>query len=45
MILHGSGALTFGHRASAKNAEIVGFWFESKDDGVNTPPPISSGDA
>ncbi|HEV8519140.1 MAG TPA: adenylate/guanylate cyclase domain-containing protein [Burkholderiales bacterium] len=45
MILQGSGALSFGHRASAKNAEIVGFWCESKDDGVNTPPPISSGDA
>jgi hypothetical protein len=40
MILHGSGALSFGHRASAKNAEIVGFWFESKDDAGTTVPPI-----
>ena len=40
MILHGSGALSFGHRPSAKNAEIVGFWFESKDDAGTTLPPI-----
>lgn len=42
MVLHGSGALSFGHRPSAKNAEIVEFWCESKDDGIAATPPISS---
>jgi adenylate cyclase len=28
MFLHGSGAISFGHSARDKNAEIVGFWFE-----------------
>lgn len=37
MILHGSGVITFGHSAKHKNAEIVAFWCESKDDSRDQP--------
>jgi hypothetical protein len=26
MLLHGSGAIAFGHSPRAKNAEVVDFW-------------------
>lgn len=38
MFLHGSGAISFGHSARDKNAEIVGFWFEPMM-GKGNPPP------
>ena len=38
MMLQGTGVISFGHRASEKNAEIVNFWCESKDDDVATSP-------
>ncbi|MBI4191022.1 MAG: adenylate/guanylate cyclase domain-containing protein [Betaproteobacteria bacterium] len=40
MVLYGSGAITFGHRARDKDAEIVGFWCESKNN-ADTPPPAN----
>jgi predicted component of type VI protein secretion system len=33
MLLHGSGAIAFGHSPRDKNAEIVGFWCISNNDG------------
>jgi class 3 adenylate cyclase len=38
MFLHGSGAISFGHSARDKNAEIVGFWFEPMTGKDKSPP-------
>jgi class 3 adenylate cyclase len=35
MLLHGSGALAFGHNPRDRSAEVVGFWCESNPDGKN----------
>ncbi len=35
MLLHGSGAIAFGHSPRDKNAEIVGFWCESNSGDKN----------
>jgi adenylate cyclase len=32
MLLHGSGAIAFGHSPRDKDAEVVGFWCESNSD-------------
>ena len=32
MFLHGTGVISFGHRAREKNAEIIAFWCESSAD-------------
>lgn len=40
MILYGSGAITFGHRARDKDAEVIGFWCESKND-TDAPLPTN----
>jgi adenylate cyclase len=32
MLLHGSGAIAFGHSPRDKDAEIVAFWYESNSD-------------
>ena len=41
-ILHGTGIISFGHRARDKNAEIVTFWCELKND-LDTPLPTIPG--
>lgn len=33
MLLHGSGAIAFGHSPRDREAEVVGFWCESSGDG------------
>ncbi|MCE9642403.1 MAG: FHA domain-containing protein [Betaproteobacteria bacterium] len=33
MLLHGSGAIAFGHSPRDRDAEVVGFWCESSGDG------------
>jgi adenylate cyclase len=38
MTLYGSGVISFGHHARDKDAEIVAFWCESKNDPDMSPP-------